>query len=204
MATTPIDTIGEPRTARWLFASPGSSWIWLIVRVWLGYEWLHAGLSKIFGPEGGGFWRGGLAVKGFAAGAIAESHGPNAQVTYGWWVAFLRDFVIPNHAWIAKLVAISEIAVGLALILGLFTGIAALGGLVLNFTYVFSGAVSTNPVFIILGVLLVLAWRNAGFLGLDGYLLPRIGTPWQAGSPLARLAHLSRRPGRTERDMTAA
>jgi thiosulfate dehydrogenase [quinone] large subunit len=46
---------------------------------------------------------------------------------------------------------------------------------------VFSGAVSSNPVLIILGMLLVLAWRNAGFIGADGFLLPTIGTPWEPG-----------------------
>jgi thiosulfate dehydrogenase [quinone] large subunit len=36
-------------------------------------------------------------------------------------------------------------------------------------------------VLIILGTLLVLAWRNAGWIGLDRWLLPMIGTPWQPG-----------------------
>jgi thiosulfate dehydrogenase [quinone] large subunit len=192
MKASDIATIEEPRAARWLFAKPSASWIWLIVRVWLGYEWIRAGYAKIWGAEAAGFWRGGLGLKGFAEHAIAESHGPNAAVTYGWWVEFLRDFVIPNHVWIAKLVSIAELAIGIALILGLFTGIAAAAGLTLNFTYVFSGAVSTNPVFIILGILLVLAWRNAGFLGADGLLLPRIGTPWEPEGTLARVLHRTR------------
>jgi hypothetical protein len=38
---------------------------------------------------------------------------------------------------------------------------------------------STNPVLAILGVLLILAWKNAGYIGLDRYLLPLLGTPWQ-------------------------
>ena len=34
---------------------------------------------------------------------------------------------------------------------------------------------------LILGVLVVLAWRNAGWIGLDRFLLPLLGTPWQPG-----------------------
>jgi len=130
---------------------------------------------------------GGAGLKGFAEAAIASSKIPNGPVIYGWWVEFLRDVVVPGHDWIAKLVALSEFCVGAALILGLFTGITAFVGLCLNFTYVFSGSVSSNPVFIILGVALVLAWRNAGLIGADAYLLPKLGTPWQTGSPLSAL-----------------
>jgi hypothetical protein len=28
-------------------------------------------------------------------------------------------------------------------------------------------------------VLLILAWKNAGYIGLDRYLLPLLGTPWK-------------------------
>ena len=42
-------TIEEPKFARFLFASTGAAWIWLIARVWLGYQWLHAGWEKIAG-----------------------------------------------------------------------------------------------------------------------------------------------------------
>jgi hypothetical protein len=36
-----------------------------------------------------------------------------------------------------------------------------------------------NPVFFLLEVLLILAWRNAGWIGLDHWVLPKVGTPWQ-------------------------
>jgi len=32
---------------------------------------------------------------------------------------------------------------------------------------------------LILGFLLVLAWKTAGFIGFDRYLLPLVGTPWR-------------------------
>ena len=79
--------------------------------------------------------------------------------------------MIPNASWIAKLISLGELAVGIALILGLFTGLAALGGLTLNMIYMFTGSAGVNPAYMILEVPLILAWRNAGYIGLDRYAL---------------------------------
>ena len=39
------------------------------------------------------------------------------------------------------------------------------------------------PIFSVLGVLLILAWKNAGYIGVDRYLLPLLGTPWKQSMP---------------------
>jgi thiosulfate dehydrogenase [quinone] large subunit len=96
--------------------------------------------------------------------------------------------VVPNAGIFGWLVTIGELAVGLALILGALTGIAAFFGIVMNANYLLAGTVSSNPILIILGTLLVLAWRNAGWLGLDRWLLPALGTPWQPGEVFDRRA----------------
>ena len=38
-----------------------------------------------------------------------------------------------------------------------------------------------GQLFIILGVVLVMAWRNAGWYGLDRFVLSKLGTPWHRG-----------------------
>ena len=58
--------------------------------------------------------------------------------------------------------------------------------MVLNFSFVFSGSAGVNPLFIILGLALVVAWRNAGWYGLDRFVLPRLGTPWHRGELFGR------------------
>jgi thiosulfate dehydrogenase [quinone] large subunit len=78
----------------------------------------------------------------------------------------------PNASWIAKFIAIAEFAIGIFLILGLLTGLAALGGVALNLIYMLSGTAGVNPVYAFVGVFLVLAWRNAGYLGLDHWVIP--------------------------------
>ena len=42
------------------------------------------------------------------------------------------------------------------------------------------GSASTNPVLFFLGIGLILAWRVAGYYGIDRYLLPMLGVPWHA------------------------
>jgi len=188
---TPVDPATERLgLADWLFRSQAASIVWLVARFWLGYQWANAGYQKIWGSERLGFWyNNGAGVKGFATGGVAASHGATASVAYGWWAGFLHNFVTPNAAWIAKLVALGELAIGVALILGLFTGLAALAGVTLNLTYMLSGVAGVNPIYALIGVGLILAWRNAGNLGLDRYVLREVGTPFHAGRLVRRAAH---------------
>jgi thiosulfate dehydrogenase (quinone) large subunit len=51
----------------------------------------------------------------------------------------------------------------------------------MNWNFMMAGTASTNPVLILLSILLILAWRNAGQWGLDRFVLPIVGTPWQLG-----------------------
>lgn len=194
----------EPRLARWLFGSTRSAWIWLVARLWLGWEWLQAGWGKVFGgnltwrvwesgedafsvtgdanigwvrsAEGVGV---GDAVAGFASGAIEGAEGPHPDVAYSWYVTFLEWIRDTAHPVFGPAVAIGEVVIGLLLILGAFTGIAAFLGAVLNFSFVFAGSAGVNPAMILVSGFLILAWRNAGWYGLDRHLLPLIGTPWQ-------------------------
>lgn len=167
----------DPPVARALFSSPRWSWIWLVLRVYLGYQWLAEGLDKMrtptwFGPQAGAFltkWAGLSLTK------TGGAH-PDVQPFYGW---FLQHVVIPHAALWSYLVVFGEVFVGLGLILGLFTGIAAFFGSLMNFNYLLAGSVSVNPIFFAIATLLVLAWKTAGYIGLDYWLLPALGTPWQ-------------------------
>ncbi len=187
-------TIEEPRFATWLFASHRAALIWLVARLYLGYEWLHAGWGKITGTEGGffawhlgfgdGSWlRSAKPLQGFVGYALGNAgQGENSSVNYGWYAAFLRWLEKPGPAGLfSKLISLGETAIGIALILGVFVGIAAFFGGMLNFTFGLAGVSGVNPVFFAIEVLLILAWRNAGYYGLDRYLLPAIGTPWDKG-----------------------
>lgn len=183
--------IPEPPIARFLFADTRMAWFWLIIRLYVGYEWLTAGLEKLTGHDftiGSTFGKAvsnpwvfgahdGAAIKGFVAGALTQASGAHPAVQ-GWYASFLQHFVLPNAALFAYLVTFGEVLVGVALILGILTGIASFFGVFMNMNYLLAGTVSTNPILGLLALFLILAWRVAGFYGLDSYILPLLGTPW--------------------------
>lgn len=187
MATTianpPI--VEESALARRVFAETGpAAVVWLVVRLYLGYEWLVAGWDKVTSDA---WMRGGDALQGFAAGAIERgTQGDHPAVAYGWYVNFLEWIRDSAHTWMAPMVAVGEVVIGLALIVGIFVGIAAFLGVVLNFSFIFAGSAGVNPLFLVLGLLLMLAWRNAGWYGLDRWVLPRLGTPFRRSETTVR------------------
>jgi thiosulfate dehydrogenase [quinone] large subunit len=99
----------------------------------------------------------------------------------GWYANFLHDFVLPNVGLFSFLVTWGEVAVGLGILVGALTGIAAGFGVLMNLNYLLSGTVSINPILGMFGLFLVFAWRAAGQIGLDRWLLPAIGLPWKPG-----------------------
>ena len=80
-----------------------------------------------------------------------------------------------SQPWFAKLIVFGELAVGLGLILGGLVGIAAFFGALMNMSFLMASTVSTQPVLFFAGILLILAWKNAGYLGIDRFLLPALG-----------------------------
>lgn len=168
-------SIPEPPLSQMLFGDTRLSFLWLLLRVWLGWQWLRAGWGKVGSPA----WTGenaGAAVTGFLSGVLAREGVP------GWYVWFVENVALPNAALFSWVVAWGEVLVGLGLILGLLTGIAAFFGTLMNLSFLFAGTVSTNPLMFVIGTWLVLAWRNAGWYGLDRWILPALGTPWQPGA----------------------
>ncbi|MDR7404910.1 MAG: DoxX family protein, partial [Armatimonadota bacterium] len=88
---------------------------------------------------------------------------------------------IQAYTWFAKLVAYGELLVGVALVLGAFVGIAAFFAGFMNWNFMMAGTASTNPLLFTAAILLILAWKVAGYYGLDRWLLPLLGTPWRPG-----------------------
>ncbi len=191
--------IPEPPIARFLFADTRMAWFWLLVRLYVGYEWLVSGWEKLTGhsiaigkfgdPIKGGAWvfsgHDGVAIKGFVTVALAQVSGPHPAVQ-GWYAAFLQNFVLPNAGVFAYLVTFGEILIGLGLIFGFLTGIASFFGVFMNLNYLLAGTISINPVLGALALLLVLAWRIGGYYGIDRYLLPLLGTPWTGSLAIKR------------------
>jgi thiosulfate dehydrogenase (quinone) large subunit len=70
---------------------------------------------------------------------------------------------------------------GIALILGVLTGPAAFVGGCLSIGLWDSAGVPVITLLFAAVVWLVLAWKTAGWIGLDRWLLPLLGMPWRGG-----------------------
>jgi thiosulfate dehydrogenase [quinone] large subunit len=170
--------IQDPPIARFLFQSTAASWLWLAVRLFMSYQFLNSGWGKL----SGGKWLDGTgsAILPFWQNAVkVDPATSKGAITYDWYRGFLQFLIDTNSApWFSYVIVFGELAIGLGLLVGAFVGLAAAGGLLMNMSFMLAGTASTNPVLAILAVLLILAWKNAGYLGLDRVLLPALGTPW--------------------------
>ena len=115
----------------------------------------------------------GLPLQGYWQASLTTA--PRPVIAYDWYRAFVEFLVAGGHyVWFAKVVAFGETAVGIALVLGALTGLAAAAGLLMNVNYLLAGSASTNPVLGAVAILIVLGWKVAGWWGIDRWLLPRL------------------------------
>src|SRR5215211_5633571 len=168
--------IQDPPIARLLFSDTRFAIVWFFVRVWVGLQWFEAATHKVSDP---GWMQTGEALKGYWEHAVAIPETGRPAITYDWYRSFLQGLLDSgSYVWFAKLVAVGELLVGVALIIGAFVGIAAFFGAFMNWNFIMAGSASTNGFLLVALILLVLAWKVAGYYGADFYLLRRLGTPW--------------------------
>jgi thiosulfate dehydrogenase [quinone] large subunit len=178
--------IESPAFTRFLFENSRAGLVWLPIRLFVGFAWLEAGWHKL---TGGGWIDGGSALAGYWTNAvkIPAADAGKPPITFEWYRDFINLLLTGHHeTWFAWLITFGELAVGIGLILGLLTGLAAFFGALMSMSFLLAGSGSTNPVMFALAIGLILAWKVAGYYGLDRYLLPALGTPWQPGSVVRR------------------
>jgi thiosulfate dehydrogenase (quinone) large subunit len=146
----------------WLREATVASYLLTVARLWLGYQWLMAGWHKVAGE---------FSAAGFLRGAIANSQGERPLVQ-AWWASFLENFALPNAALFEFMVAWGEVLVGIGLIVGAFSVLAVFFGMLMNFSFLLSGAISVNPQMILVSFILLSGGRNTGILGLDRWIMP--------------------------------
>jgi thiosulfate dehydrogenase [quinone] large subunit len=175
--------ITNPPLAHFVFEDSRFALVWLVIRVLLGWQWVQAGLHKLSDPA---WMETGAALKGYWTNAVKIPETGSPPIAFGWYRSFIQNMIDSgSYVWFAKLIAVGETLVGVALIVGLFVGIAAFAGGLMNWNYLMAGSASTNPLLFAAAILLVLAWKTAGYYGLDRFVLPRLGTPWRSGEKAA-------------------
>lgn len=94
----------------------GMAW----VRVLIGAVWLNGAIEKFLNPD----FPQQLATSLGAGGFISQAP--------SWFQDFMRESVVPNAEVVGQLAPFGELALGLALILGLLTNPAAVGSIVFS------------------------------------------------------------------------
>jgi len=120
------------------------------VRILVGALWLNGGIEKLLNPDFPRQFAGTLEVGGFVSQAPPFFRG------------FMQSTVVPNAELFAQLVRAGELTVGVALILGFLTNLAAVGSVALSIPILLSGGglgLGTGlgaPEFITINVLIAL------------------------------------------------
>jgi thiosulfate dehydrogenase [quinone] large subunit len=122
MPQRPVATAGHaPSERRLPFGAPVRAWTmaeWALMplRLFLGVTFIYAGLQKLANPN---FFRAASPIS-IQAQLIASSHTSPLRL--------LLTHLIPAAKPIGIVISFAELAVGLGVLLGLWTRIAAIGG----------------------------------------------------------------------------
>ena len=95
-----------------------SGMVW--VRVLIGAVWLNGGVEKLLNPEFPAQFAASLEAGGFVSQAPP------------FFQDFMEGYVVPNAELFAQLMRAGELTLGIALILGLLTNLAAIGSVGLS------------------------------------------------------------------------
>lgn len=113
-----------------------------------------------------------------------------AENPIGWYRDFVAGTVLPNAAAFATLVAWGETLCGVALTIGLASGLGALGALFLSINYALAtwhmspASQGFHYLLIVVALVLLLA-RSGRAWGLDGWIAWRWPGAWVTHRPIA-------------------
>ena len=144
-------------------------WYLSILRIYVGYYLFFQGTGKFQRNFPKGDW-------------IGRQIGDIANLDlHPWYKTFLQHYVVPHSQMFGYLVMIGEIAVGVCLLLGLFTRLSALVGLVMLLNYylgpgtVRGGYMLAHQQLFIIALAIVMLAGPGRTLGLDGMLFGAAG-----------------------------
>jgi thiosulfate dehydrogenase [quinone] large subunit len=112
----------EPTSSEGGLAVNVMTWI----RILLGAIWLNGAAEKILNPQFPVQFARSLEAGGFVSQAPP------------WFQSFMQGTVVPDAELFASLIRVGELALGLGLLLGLLTNLAALGSMAFSLTLLLS------------------------------------------------------------------
>lgn len=133
-------------------------WRLLPLRGFLGITFVYAGLQKLASPN---YFHAGSPTSFVSQSRSLLSTSP---------IAPLLRMALHAPTLFALLIALGELAVGLGILVGLWTRVAAVGGIVLSLTFFLTVSWSTTPYFYGSDIVFVFAWTVFALCGAGGVL----------------------------------
>jgi thiosulfate dehydrogenase [quinone] large subunit len=146
-----------------------AEWALLPLRLFLGATFVFAGLQKLANPN---FFHSQSPIS-IQAQLIAASHTSPISALLVHLISFAKP--------IGLVIAFSELAIGLGVLLGLWTRIAAIGGAVLSLSLFLTVSFHASPYFTGADIVFLFAWMpfivagGGSRLSVDGWIAARAG-----------------------------
>jgi thiosulfate dehydrogenase (quinone) large subunit len=178
-----------------------AGWALLPLRAFLGVTFCFAGLQKLANPN----FFDANSPSSIQAQMIASIRISPLHELLG----HLLRFAVP----IGVVIALAEVAVGLGTLLGLWTRVAAVGGMVLAFTLFLTVSFHSSPYYTGADIVFLFAWiplvlaGSGGVLSLDSVIASRAAGEFDLGPPTVvpvRFALVQQLCGHYEDDTCAA
>jgi thiosulfate dehydrogenase [quinone] large subunit len=154
-----------------------SGWALLPLRAFLGVTFCFAGLQKLANPN----FLNANSPSSIQAQLIASIRISPVHAVLG----HLLRFAVP----IGIVIAVAELAIGLGALLGLWTRLAAVGGLVLSLVLFLTVSFHSSPYYTGADIVFVFAWvplilaGSGGVLSVDGLIASRVAAERSEGPP---------------------
>jgi len=167
---------------------------WLVpLRLFIGYHWLVEGITKV---KDGWLEPGNIFIVQTAADSGASEAADAAQYASepllesvpGFYQWILDTIITPVAFPMQAMVVIMEIAIGLALIAGLFTFLVSIVSVVLTFNFILSAMAGPEILWYTFGSIALLSGAGRVF-GLDYYVMPWLKKKWK-NTKFARKTYL--------------
>ena len=153
---SPVSTADDPGPKAWMGWPTAPGWPLLPLRLFLGVTFTYAGLQKLANPA---FLTGSGPTSIRAQMAGAMRHSPIHGILAG---------LIHISTAVGVVIAVGEVAVGLGTLVGLWTRLAAAGGMAISVGLFFTVSFHSSPYFTGSDIVFFFAWTPLVLAGAGG------------------------------------
>jgi thiosulfate dehydrogenase (quinone) large subunit len=133
------------------------------MRIFIGVGWLRACAEKAISAD----WFDGRAV-----GAFVDSQLASDAVAFPVYRQLIETVLRPGSRWVGWALTALQLLVGIGILLGAYTNLALLLGIVMNANFMLAGQINPSAFYIMIQTVLFVTGAGA-IIGLDGSRIRR-------------------------------